>query len=128
MADKRWAVVLSSDAIGLGATRSLGVAGVPTIVVMQHRWEPVRFSRYGEKRLVPRSGDSEDALMGVLRGISKRHRPVLIPTSDFHADFIDRHRTTLRERFRCSVPSRDVTRLVLDKALDTRRLIAAGIP
>src|SRR2546423_1681346 len=52
MAEKRWAVVLSSDAIGLGATRSLGVGGIPTIVVMQHRWEPVRFSRYGGWRIV----------------------------------------------------------------------------
>ena len=28
--------------------------------------------------------------MAVLLGITKRDRPVLIPTSDFHADFIDR--------------------------------------
>jgi predicted ATP-grasp superfamily ATP-dependent carboligase len=127
MPDKRCAVVLSSDAIGLGATRSLGAGGVRTIVVMQHRWEPVRFSRYGEKRVVPRSGDFEDALMAVLRGITMRHRPVLIPTSDFYADFIDRHRTTLQDRFRCSIPSRDVMALVLDKARDTKRLAAAGI-
>src|SRR2546427_2697546 len=56
-ARRPWAVVLSSDAIGLGAVRSLHAGGVPTIVVMLDPWEPVRVSRYGHKILVPKSHD-----------------------------------------------------------------------
>src|SRR6266576_5015475 len=77
-----WAVVLSSDAIGLGAVRSLHAGGVPTIVVMLDALEPVRFSRYGRKLLVPKSHDLEAAILDVLAGINREPRPVLIPTSD----------------------------------------------
>src|SRR6266702_4488332 len=67
-ARKPWAVVLSSDAVGLGAVRSLQAGGVPTIVVMMDPWEPVRASRYGQKILVPKSHDVDAAILDVLAG------------------------------------------------------------
>lgn len=128
MAPGRLAVVLSSDATGLGAVRSLHEGGVRTIAVTIDRWEPVRFSRFAEKRLVPRSPDVECALLDVLRGIREPHRPVLLPTSDFLAHVVAKHRQTLREHFRCCVPPAGAMETVVDKALDTRRLTAAGFP
>ena len=99
-----WAVVLSSDAIGLGAVRSLAAGGVPTIVVALDPWEPVRFSRYGHKLLVPKSHDVEAAILNVLWGINRELRPILIPTSDHLAHFVAKHRAQLEERFRCCIP------------------------
>src|SRR6266487_2885487 len=69
-----WAVVLSEDAVGLGAVRSLHAGGVPTIVVMCDPMEPARFSRFGHKILVPKTGDVEGAILEVLSRIrSEEH-------------------------------------------------------
>src|SRR5437867_467713 len=120
MSAKPRAVVLSSDVIGLGAVRSLCQGGVPTLAVTLNRWEPVRFSRYGEKRLVPKSEDLEGAILETLFSLPSEPPPVLIPTSDFLAHFVAKHRDALSQRFRCCVPSDDVMELVLDKARDTQ--------
>src|SRR2546421_10733678 len=95
-----WAIVLSSDVVGLGAVRSLHAGGVPTIVVMLDPLEPVRASRYGHKILVPRSPDVEGALLDVLAEIEREPRPVLIPTSDHLVHFVAKQigRASCRER------------------------------
>src|SRR2546428_731147 len=99
-----WAVVLSSDAVGLGALRSLQAGGVPTIAVMLDSMEPARFSRFGHKIHVPKTGDVEGAILEVLSGIQQEPRPVLIPTSDLLAHLVAKHRVHLEERFRCCIP------------------------
>src|SRR6266702_5071171 len=127
-ARKPWAVVLSSDAVGLGAVRSLHAGGVHTIVVMLGPWEPVRASRYGHKILVPKSNDVEAAVLDVLSGIDREPRPVLIPTSDLLAHIVAKHRAQLDERFRCCVPPDAAINIALDKAKDTRLLEGTEIP
>src|SRR6266568_1708792 len=122
------AVVLSSDAVGLGAVRSLQAGGVPTIVVMMDPWEPVRASRYGQKILVPKSHDVDAAILDVLAGIDHEPRPVLIPTSDHLTYFVAKHRAQLEQRFRCCIPPNAAIDIVLDKARDTRLLQGTQIP
>ncbi len=122
------AVVLSSDAVGLGAVRSLQAGDVPTIVVMMDPWEPVRASRYGQKILVPKSRDVDAAILDVLAGIDPEPRPVLIPTSDHLTYFVAKHRAQLEERFRCCIPPNAAIDIVLDKARDTRLLQGTPIP
>src|SRR5258706_5694394 len=128
MPSERLAVVLSSDVIGLGAVRSLARAGVRTIAVTLNPFEPVRFSRYAEKRPVPRSDDQDAAILEVLAGIEGFPKPVLLPTSDLLAHFLARHRAELDQRFVLCVPSDDVMELALDKAKDTRLLREFGVP
>ena len=127
-ARKPWAVVLSSDAVGLGAVRSLHAGGVPTIVVMLDPWEPVRASRYGHKILVPKSNDVAAAVLDVLSGIDREPRPVLIPTSDLLAHIVAKHRAQLDKRFRCCIPPDAAINIALDKARDTRLLEGTEIP
>jgi len=122
------AVVLSSDAVGLGAVRSLQAGDVPTSVVMMDPWEPVRASRYGQKILVPKSRDVDAAILDVLAGIDPEPRPVLIPTSDHLTYFVAKHRAQLEERFRCCTPPNAAIDIVLDKARDTRLLQGTQIP
>ena len=117
-----WAVVLSSDAVGLGAVRSLQAGGVPTIVVMLDPMEPARFSRFGHKIHVPKTGDVEGAILEVLSGIQQEPRPVLIPTSDLLAHIVAKHRGQLETRFRCCIPPDAALNIALDKASDTRFL------
>ena len=125
---KPHAVVLSSDAIGLGAVRSLQAGGVPTTVVMLDPWEPVRVSRFGDKILVPRSDDQEAAILEVLAGIKREPRPILIPTSDLLAHIVGKHRARLAGQFRLCVPSEAVMQLTLDKSKDTRLLEGTEVP
>src|SRR5687767_3845157 len=126
--NKPLAVVLSSDAIGLGAVRSLQLGGIPTVVVMMDPWEPVRASRFGRKILVPRSSNPDAALLEILFRIEGEPPPVLIPTSDHLTYFVSKYRTQLESRFVCCVPPDGAIQTVLDKAKDSRRLAGTGIP
>lgn len=122
------AVVLSSDAVGLGAVRSLRLGGIPTAVVMMDPWEPVRASRYGKKYLVPKTTDPDAAILDVLSKVDNGERPVLIPTSDHLTYFVSKHRARLEQRFRCCIPPDSAIQVVLDKAKDTALLGGTGIP
>jgi len=121
------AVVLSSDAVGLGAVRSLRLGGVPTVVVMMDPWEPVRASRYGRKILVPKTSNADAAILDVLSRI-EGERPVLIPTSDHLTYFASKHRAQLESRFRLCIPPDSAIRTVLDKAKDTQLFSGTDIP
>lgn len=120
--------MLSSDAVGLGAVRSLALGDVPTTVVMMDSWEPVRASRYADKILVPKSRDTDAAILNVLAKIEDDEPPVLIPTSDHLTYFVSKHRAKLEQRFRCCIPPDAAIKIVLDKAQDTHLLEGTGIP
>jgi predicted ATP-grasp superfamily ATP-dependent carboligase len=119
--------VLSSDAVGLGAVRSLRLGGVPTLVVMMDPWEPVRASRYGRKILVPRTPNPDSAILEVLSRV-EAERPVLIPTSDHLTYFVSKYRAELDKKFRCCIPPDSAIQTVLDKAKDTRLFAGTDIP
>jgi hypothetical protein len=81
------AVVLCAGMNGLGAVRSLGIAGVPTIAVTLSSEEPILRSRFGDKLEVASEMNREEALVEELLRIGKRH-DVLIATSDYITSFI----------------------------------------
>ena len=127
-ARRPWAVVLSSDLVGLGAVRSLHAGGVPTIVVMLDPLEPARASRYGHKILVPKSHDVEGALLDALAEVNRKPRPVLIPTSDHLVHFVAKHRAHLEVHYRCCIPPDAAINIAMDKARDTQLLQGTQIP
>jgi len=122
------AVVLSSDAVGLGAVRSLALGDVPTTVVMMDSWEPARASRYADKILVPKTRDPDAAILSALATIEDDEPPVLIPTSDHLTYFVSKYRAQLEQRFRCCIPPDSAINTVLDKARDTQLLEGTGVP
>src|SRR5438128_5575435 len=117
-----WAVVLSSDVVGLGAVRSLHAGGVPTLVIMLDPLEAARASRYGHKILVPKSRDEDGALLDALAEVNREPRPVLIPTSDHLVHFVAKHRAHLEVHYRCCIPPDAAINIALDKAKDTQLL------
>lgn len=121
------AVVLCADMNGLGAVRSLGIAGVPTIAVTLSSQESVLQSRFGEKVVVENAVDREEALLKELLRIG-RSEDVLIPTSDYFVTFIGRNRSQLESTFHCCVPSDKVIQLLIDKAVETRCMDSLSIP
>lgn len=120
--------MLSSDAVGLGAVRSLALGGVPTTVLMMDAWEPVRASRYADKILVPQSQDRDAALLSVLATIEDEQPPVLMATSDHLTYFVSKYREQLAPRFRLCIPPDAAIKTVLDKSRDTRLLEGTSIP
>jgi D-aspartate ligase len=113
------ALVLCAELNGLGAVRSLGIPGVPTIAVTISSEESVLQSKFGEKVLVVNAIDNEEALLKQLLKIGRR-QDVLIPTSDYFVSFIGRNRIQLETIFSCCVPSDKLIRLLTDKAQETR--------
>jgi predicted ATP-grasp superfamily ATP-dependent carboligase len=96
-------VVLRCDSHGgLNIMKSLGPLGIDVYSVDPHRWAPAHYSRYCCGKFI---GDiehapDEDALASlgtVQRKIGRK--PILIPTTDATARFLDRCRAVLRDLF-----------------------------
>jgi D-aspartate ligase len=119
------AVVLCADINGLGAIRSLALAGVPTLAVTLSREEPVLHSKFGEKLVL--DNESEDSLVTQLLR-SARRSDVLMPTSDAFVSFICRNRSLLESRFQCCVPPNHLIPLLLDKADQDQRIRDLSVP
>src|SRR5437764_981681 len=115
-----WAIVLSSDVVGLGAVRSLHAGGVSTIVVMLDPLEPVRASRYAHKILVPRTPDVQGALLETLAKLGREQRPAPIPPSAHLVHFVAKHRAHLERHFRCCIPPQAAIDVPLDHAKCTQ--------
>src|SRR5947207_15304148 len=86
-----WAVVLSSDVVGLGAVRSLHAGGVPTLVVMLDPLQPARASRYRQRIFVPTSRAVDCAPLNGLPSVHAAPPDVIIPTSGTPAHSVTTH-------------------------------------
>jgi D-aspartate ligase len=126
VAVRRRAVVLCAGLNGLGAIRSLGFAGVPTVAVTLSDDESVLQSRFGEKLVVDQSKDGERALLEALLTIGK-YGDVLLPTSDSFVTFIGRNRALLESSFDCCIPAGELIQILVDKAEETRRIESIGV-
>ena len=124
------ALVLCSGSNGLGAIRSLARAGVPTIAVGENWDEPGLVSRYPQKTMYVSGADRtgrEASLLRLLANVADR-QPVLIPTSDFFASFLARHRKQLARSFHFCLPAGELIELLIDKDRETREIQRMGIP
>jgi D-aspartate ligase len=121
------AVVLCADLNGLGAVRSLGIAGVPTIAVALSCEESVLRSKFGDKLVVGEAVDQEETLLKELLRIG-RSQDVLIPTSDYFVGFIGRNRGLLETKFSCCIPSDKLIQLLTDKSEETRCIGNLSVP
>jgi len=93
------AVVLGLSPTGLAVAGSLGRRGVPVLGVDAER-TPAAASRHIAFHRAPPAGT--DALLAALEALAARTgtRPVLLPTADEHAAFLDRHHERLAGAFR----------------------------
>ena len=119
--------MLSADITGLGAVRSLAAARVPTVAVALDKDQPVVFSRFGRKIIVPPAMGSDNPLLDVLRSLRK-DGGVIIPTSDYFVRFLGNRRSELEPHFRLAIPADDILDVLLDKGLETALIARLGIP
>ncbi|MEX0726735.1 MAG: hypothetical protein WD065_10730 [Planctomycetaceae bacterium] len=121
------AILLGGERNGLGAVRSLWLKGIRCIVLASDPHAAAFASRCTSGRvLIPANAD-DDTLLAKLETLDEPSG-VLIPTADIYVGFMLRHRERLAERFCFCIPDSALARLLLDKAEETARVAAAGIP
>lgn len=115
----------------LAAARTLGSMGVPTVMVTERRWDPAGLSRWVTDRRVIRFPEAPDhadrdsllALAGEVGG-----RPVLLPTDDVAALFVQDHAGPLGEVYRFPVLPEGLARSLADKGTLMELCRRAGVP
>lgn len=121
------AFVLNVGLAGLGASRSLGRAGIPVIGLDPDRNHAGFVSRYCDARICPHPVHEPERLVDVLLQEGKQlDQPgVLSPASDAFVLFVSRYRDVLAPHFRFSLPSPEV----MEAAVDKRKLyeLAAAV-
>ena len=123
------ALVIGGDYRSLGTVRSLGRRNIPVWVLTdQHLIAGV--SRYARRRFRWPQAD-EETQVEYLINLNAQHGLlgwVLVPSSDETAATVARYHTTLRERFRLTIPPWEVLQWAYDKRLTCRLASMLGIP
>lgn len=128
MRDPVPAIVFAYGLNGLGAVRSLGVAGIPVIAIGASPSEPGLRSRYClETVVLPDNGPLEVRFDRALAPWAGRGLP-LIPTSDPAAEFLSANRSRLAASFRLALPPREALSALIDKRVEYELVQAAGVP
>ncbi len=110
------AVVLATGINGLGATRSLGRAGIPHVVVFAGQGNPARYSRHARHAVQVDQGASDEVLTAA---ITQAAGPgaAIIGCSDAHIDYLARQRDALTHAgYAVVCPPGDVSEVLNDKA------------
>ncbi|NLP04893.1 ATP-grasp domain-containing protein [Candidatus Fermentibacteria bacterium] len=129
----RGVLVLGIESQGLAILRSLGRAGISTVLLDQDSWGVARFSRYGSPFFrTPRYSDHRafaDFLLEVADRLGLEHGGwTLFPTDDDQVEAISRFGEKLSEVFKIRVPCWEVVSRVLRKNLFYTTADELGIP
>lgn len=125
---KRVAVVIGRNLNALGIVRSLAAGGVPVVLVCTSRFDVAALSRHCRIEVVRRLGGRD--LIQALKAIRGRfdERPVLFLTEEESVASVAELGAELADLYHVSVPSWNVTRLLLDKALFQEFAMREGLP
>lgn len=102
------AVVLGLGINGLGVVRALGRSGIPVVGVWSAPDEPGCRSRYCRPVRIP-AERTQETTGTLLRAVgANRERPVLLPTTDADAAWINDEQQTLGQHFRFNTVTREL--------------------
>lgn len=114
----------------VAVVRSLGRLGVPVYQATRVPGAPVVRSRYSRGHVqMPDPARSEEAVLATLLDLADRlrARPILLPTDDVAALFVDDH-PALAEAFRLPAQPSGLPRRLSDKRHLHQLCLAAGVP
>lgn len=121
------AVVLATGINGLGATRSLGAAGIPHALLYVGAGNNARHSRYPRLRRQLPHDVSDTELLRMLAEFAGSGAAV-IACSDAHSDFLARQRETLEASgLQVVCPPGNVSEVLNDKALELELMQQGGV-
>lgn len=122
------AIVLSNEAGGLGAVRSLARRGIDVIAIAYQHRDLVLHSRLPSKTYVLRGdsgGEKEAHLIEVLNGLPVP-QAVILTDSDRMVSLLSRERGRLQGKFRYALPSPEILEALNDKRLETELIESLG--
>ena len=122
------AFILGLSENGYGVLRSLAREGICAGGFYTKPQEFGRFSKYCETHHLPPSLDDEQICQVLIeRGRRVGGKPVLFPTSDFHALILARHREELSKYFQFHWLGAETLSRIVDKARMSRICREAGV-
>lgn len=128
----RPALVLDGGGRGdLGVVRSLGAAGVPVTLLVQHESSVVARSRHVGRRVAMPAVSADDAVrLDALRraAAAERSRPALFIGGDHGLRFVTRHRAAIAEVAELDLAPPEVVEACLHKDRFAPLAAAAGVP
>jgi predicted ATP-grasp superfamily ATP-dependent carboligase len=124
------AIVLSTNKMGLGVIRGLGVMGVPIIAIYYDRNEMGYLSRYVKERIyAPHPERFEDQFVDFLKQSAARFGgSLLIPTDDATLATVSRHKSLLEDHYIVACTEWATTEKIIDKKHTYALAEAVGVP
>ena len=115
---QRPAFILNTRAIGIGASRSLAMKGVPVVAVdFRPEAAKLRSNSFTAYHQIPDIEKSPDAAVESLIQAQEPYaeKGVIFPTSDAFVLFVSRHRKELGKHFEIALPSEEVLEGMINK-------------
>jgi len=120
------AIILASDATGLGVLRSLGEKKVPCIIVTVSESDLSNYSRYVSKRHVVSGWKDWAGLKEIFRKY-EGNNAFIIATNDIQVALLSENRDYIDKNFRMLGPSHKIIDILNDKGKELPELEARGI-
>ena len=122
------AVVLGSFETALGVVRSLGRAGIPTLV-LDHQGLHAAHSRYASACSCPHPAADPDGFITALKELARPFDspPVLYVTADEYLEPVARHRDELAKLYRFNIPDTALLTRIADKCAQVALATEVGV-
>ena len=126
----RPAIILSGHTMGLGVARSLGIMGVPVVLIHYDERDMAHVSKYVVAAVrAPHPEKFKEEFIGLLLHCAKRFAGgILMPASDETLTVVSQNKALLEEHFIVACPEWEVTRRCIDKKLTYALAEANGVP
>jgi len=123
------AFILGLGENGYGILRSLAREGICAVGFHTEPKEFGRFSKYCETHYLPPALDDEQICQVLIEwGRRVGDKPVLFPTTDYHAFILAKHREELSKHFQFHWVAAESLWRIVDKAQTSRICRQAGVP
>ena len=123
-------IVIYSHVVGLAVIRALGQQGVPVNVLYYKDCEMGHYSKYIKRKIkVPDPGLEEDKFVASLLDLSKKFKnSLIIPSDDYTAITISKHKATLKNFYIVGVEDWEICQQFFNKQNTYDIADSLGIP
>ena len=114
-------IVLAAGPNGLGVIRSLHIENTAVITVNTSKKDISNFSRIPREKHTIQGRTDKERQQWLLAFLQRQPRnTTIIPTSDWFVSFLTEHTQALEQNCLFLLPAKEVTELLIDKALETK--------
>ncbi len=126
---KNIAIILATGLNGLGAIRSLNVAGFKSIIITDSDKDLSTLSKLPYKIfIVKKNSDWNENVSCILENLSFDYLPPIVACSDRAASFLADNIEKLSLKYNLLIPNQEVTNTLNDKKLEIDKMNSANVP